>query len=111
MVAIQLQNSLSSALFFYLEGNDLFSRMLYIENGQLKEDAATGSASTCLQAYLLKYHTANLQITNQQGDAIGRPSKIYFNGQWDGVNFDIKIGGILNTSLKEPGKYKLINSY
>jgi trans-2,3-dihydro-3-hydroxyanthranilate isomerase len=79
--------------FFYLEGNDLYSRMLYIENGQLKEDAATGSASTCLQAYLLKYHAASLQITNQQGDAIGRPSKIYFNGQWDGVNFDIKIGG------------------
>ena len=79
--------------FFYLEGNDLFSRMLYIENGQLKEDAATGSASTCLQAYLLKYHAASLQITNQQGDAIGRPSKIYFNGQWDGFNFDIKIGG------------------
>ncbi len=79
--------------FFYLDGIDLFSRMLYVENGQLKEDAATGSASTCLQAFLLRYHASNLQIINQQGDFIGRPSKIYFNGKRNGEDFDIKIGG------------------
>lgn len=79
--------------FFCLDGSDLYSRMLYIENGQLKEDAATGSASTCLQAFLLRYHASNLQMVNQQGDSIGRPSKIYFNGKCDGDYFDIKIGG------------------
>jgi trans-2,3-dihydro-3-hydroxyanthranilate isomerase len=79
--------------FFYLDGIDLFSRMLYVEHGQLKEDAATGSASTCLQAFLLRYHSSNIQIVNQQGDFIGRPSKIYFNGKRNGEDFDIKIGG------------------
>ena len=79
--------------FFYLEGNDLYSRMLYIENGQLKEDAATGSASTCLQAFLLKYYSTDLKIINHQGDAIGRPSKIYFDGKSTKNDFEIKIGG------------------
>ena len=79
--------------FFYLEGNDLYSRMLYIENGQLKEDAATGSASTCLQAYLLRYYSSDLQLLNQQGDYIGRPSRIYFDGNCRNNNFEIKIGG------------------
>lgn len=79
--------------FFYLEDGNLFSRMLYLENNQLKEDAATGSASTCLQAFLLKYYRSDLQIINQQGDYIGRPSRIYFDGKWSQDHFEIKIGG------------------
>jgi trans-2,3-dihydro-3-hydroxyanthranilate isomerase len=79
--------------FFYLEDGNLFSRMLYLENNQLKEDAATGSASTCLQAYLLRYYSSNLQLINQQGDYIGRPSRIYFDGKWSQDHFEIKIGG------------------
>ena len=79
--------------FFYLEDGNLFSRMLYLENNQLKEDAATGSASTCLQAFLLKYYQSDLQIINQQGDYIGRPSRIYFDGKWSQDHFGIKIGG------------------
>lgn len=79
--------------FFCLEGGKLYSRMLYSENNQLKEDAATGSASTCLQAFLLKYYSSDLQIVNHQGDYIGRPSRIYFDGKWSQNNFDIKIGG------------------
>ncbi|MEY4962851.1 MAG: hypothetical protein RLZZ323_170 [Bacteroidota bacterium] len=79
--------------FFYLEDGNLFSRMLYLENNQLKEDAATGSASTCLQAYLLRYYSPDLQLINQQGDYIGRPSRIYFDGKWSLDHFEIKIGG------------------
>jgi trans-2,3-dihydro-3-hydroxyanthranilate isomerase len=82
------------ALYFYcFEQGKLYSRMLCIENNQLLEDAATGSASTCLQAYLLKYHSQEIKITNHQGDFINRPSRIYFDGELSVDIFDIKIGG------------------
>jgi trans-2,3-dihydro-3-hydroxyanthranilate isomerase len=79
--------------FFCFEEGNVYSRMLYFENNQLKEDAATGSASTCLQAFLLKYYSTDLKIINHQGDAIGRPSKIYFDGKSTKNDFEIKIGG------------------
>ncbi|CAM2834627.1 trans-2,3-dihydro-3-hydroxyanthranilate isomerase [Flavobacterium succinicans] len=79
--------------FYYLEGTKLFSRLLCIENNQLIEDAATGSASTCLQAFLLKYHLPAFEIINYQGEAIGRPSQIHFKGKLTDEEFDIQIGG------------------
>ncbi|MDI5949210.1 PhzF family phenazine biosynthesis protein [Flavobacterium yafengii] len=82
------------ALYFYcLEDDKLISRMLCIENNQLIEDAATGSASTCLQAFLLKYNAPEIQIINHQGDFINRSSQIYFDGKLTENHFDIKIGG------------------
>ena len=82
------------ALYFYcLEENKLISRMFCIENNQLVEDAATGSASTCLQAFLLKYLSPEIKIVNHQGDFINRPSQIYFDGKLSENHFDIKIGG------------------
>ncbi|MGQ7946798.1 PhzF family phenazine biosynthesis protein [Flavobacterium sp. WC2509] len=82
------------ALYFYcFDNGKLYSRMLCIENNQLLEDAATGSASTCLQAFLLKYHSTEIKMVNHQGDFINRPSQIYFDGELVGDNFDIKIGG------------------
>jgi trans-2,3-dihydro-3-hydroxyanthranilate isomerase len=79
--------------FYYLEDSKLFSRMLCVEHNQLVEDAATGSASTCLQAFLLKYHKPEFELTNYQGDYIGRPSQIYFKGKLTDNQFDIQIGG------------------
>lgn len=82
------------ALYFYcLEDAKLISRMLYVEENQLKEDAATGSASTCLQAFLLKYNAPEIQIINHQGDFINRFSQIYFDGKLTENHFVIKIGG------------------
>lgn len=82
------------ALYFYcFDQGKLLSRMLCIENNQLIEDAATGSASTCLQAFLLKYHSPEIKTINHQGDFINRPSQIYFDGKLSGDDFDIKIGG------------------
>ncbi|MEN2400997.1 PhzF family phenazine biosynthesis protein [Flavobacterium sp. MC2016-06] len=79
--------------FYYLEGLKLFSRMLCIEHNQLVEDAATGSASTCLQAFLLKYNKPEFELINYQGDYIGRPSQIHFKGKLIENQFDIQIGG------------------
>ena len=82
------------ALYFYcIEDEKLSSRMLCIENNHLIEDAATGSASTCLQAFLLKYYATKIQIINHQGDFINRPSQIYFDGKVTSNDFNINIGG------------------
>lgn len=82
------------ALYFYcFDNGKLISRMLYIENNQIMEDAATGSASTCLQAFLLKYHSTEIKMINYQGDFINRSSQIYFDGKLSENHFDIKIGG------------------
>jgi trans-2,3-dihydro-3-hydroxyanthranilate isomerase len=82
------------ALYFYcLEEKNLTSRMFCIEDNQLIEDAATGSASTCLQAFLLKYFSPEIHIINHQGDFINRSSQIYFDGKLKNDHFDIKIGG------------------
>jgi trans-2,3-dihydro-3-hydroxyanthranilate isomerase len=79
--------------FFCLEDQKLNSRMFCIENNQLVEDAATGSASSCLQAFLLKYHSSAINTINYQGDFINRPSEIYLNGIFSENHFDIRIGG------------------
>lgn len=82
------------ALYFYcMEDEKLSSRMLCIENNHLIEDAATGSASTCLQAFLLKYYATKIQIINHQGDFINRPSQIYFDGKVTSNDYNINIGG------------------
>jgi trans-2,3-dihydro-3-hydroxyanthranilate isomerase len=82
------------ALYFYsLEDTVLVSRMFCVENNQLIEDAATGSASSCLQAFLLKYYSTEIQTINHQGDFINRSSQIYFDGKVTKNYFDIKIGG------------------
>jgi trans-2,3-dihydro-3-hydroxyanthranilate isomerase len=82
------------ALYFYcFDEGKLYTRMFCIEKNQLIEDAATGSASTCLQAFLLKYHSPEIKLVNHQGDFINRPSQIYFDGKLSDSKFDIKIGG------------------
>jgi trans-2,3-dihydro-3-hydroxyanthranilate isomerase len=82
------------ALYFYCsEDTVLVSRMFCVENNQLTEDAATGSASSCLQAFLLKYYSTEIQTINHQGDFINRSSQIYFDGKVTKNYFDIKIGG------------------
>ncbi|SDW89407.1 PhzF family phenazine biosynthesis protein [Flavobacterium degerlachei] len=79
--------------FFSLENEILNTRMLCIENNQLIEDAATGSASTCLQAFLLKYHSTEIKMVNNQGEYINRKSQIFFEGKREENLFDINIGG------------------
>ena len=80
--------------FFCLEGEQLTSRMFCIENDQVIEDAATGSASTCLQAYLLKYHNNSIALINNQGEFINRSSQIHFDGRLENEVYDINIGGV-----------------
>lgn len=92
--------------FFSLENEVLTSRMLCIENNQLIEDAATGSASTCLQAFLLKYHTSEINMVNNQGECINRNSQIYFDGKREENLFEINIGG--ETQFVAQGEWEVV---
>ena len=78
----------------------------HIEHNQLIEDAATGSASTCLQAFLLHYHQPVISLINNQGESVHRPSQIYFNGKLENDHFDINIGGKVQFVAK--GEWELV---
>jgi trans-2,3-dihydro-3-hydroxyanthranilate isomerase len=81
--------------------------MLCVENNQLIEDAATGSASTCLQAFLLKYHAPDIQIINHQGRLHQQTVRIYFDGRTEN-DFDIK-WEVTQFIAKANGKFKKID--
>jgi trans-2,3-dihydro-3-hydroxyanthranilate isomerase len=75
----------------------VYSRMFAPQFGVL-EDAATGSASGPLGAYLVRYHlvagAAARQIVSLQGVAMGRPSRIHvaIEGTADAIT-SVKVGG------------------
>jgi trans-2,3-dihydro-3-hydroxyanthranilate isomerase len=73
--------------------------MLCIENNQLIEDAATGSASSCLQAFL-KYHTPVIEIINNQENLLIAFTNFF---QWKIIDghFDIKL--VENTTHRKRG--------
>lgn len=81
----------------YSPENQLNARMMLIENDVLREDAATGSANSCLLAYLLKNNylqSKKVTLRVEQGYEIARPSLIYLNGELkeDGTFF-LQVGG------------------
>jgi len=87
------------AFYFFCEDKNqiktrmIQARMLFVENKVLKEDAATGSAASCLLAYLLEYQKSEIETTIHQGEYINRPSKIYLKGKKENENYAIQIGG------------------
>jgi trans-2,3-dihydro-3-hydroxyanthranilate isomerase len=86
--------------FFCLE-DATCSRMLCIENNQLIEDAATGSASS-FASFSLKYHTPVIEIINNQENLLIGLHK-FFNGKLLDGHFDIKIGGKTQLIAKGSG--------
>jgi trans-2,3-dihydro-3-hydroxyanthranilate isomerase len=81
----------------YDSKNQLNARMILIENEVVREDAATGSANSCLLAYLLKnnyFDTKKINIKVEQGYEIYRPSLIYLEGELkENQVFELKVGG------------------
>jgi trans-2,3-dihydro-3-hydroxyanthranilate isomerase len=81
----------------YSAGHQLNARMLCLENGRMLEDAATGSASSCLLAYLLRNRPdlgASLRLQLEQGYEINRPSLIELEGTLMADNvYTLHIGG------------------
>ncbi|MFD0992403.1 PhzF family phenazine biosynthesis protein [Tenacibaculum geojense] len=91
-------NGLTTSLFFTCEEthesqNQYNTRMFLIENNNLIEDAATGSANGCFLAYLLKNQTSFINATVEQGFEMGRKSYIQLNGNIIDDTYQIKVGG------------------
>ena len=97
--AAQAYLARSDAKFFYCTtradgrfGADWHARMQFY-NG---EDPATGSASGCAIAYLVRHGLAasNQPIVFEQGIEMLRPSRIYVQAASDGVRIrDVRVGG------------------
>lgn len=81
----------------YSPDNQLNARMILIENEVVREDAATGSANSCLLAYLLKnnyFNSKKISLKVEQGYEIQRPSLIYLEGELnENQVFALKVGG------------------
>lgn len=73
--------------------NNFHARMFCYENGQIREDAATGSANSCLMAYLLK-NTDFKTGSVEQGYEMLRPSLIKIRGEIDeSETYKLQVGG------------------
>ncbi len=88
----------STSLFFftketYEKDNSYNTRMRLLENDQLSEDAATGSANGCFLAYLLKYENPKISAVVEQGFQVNRKSYIYLEGEFSNEKYAIHVGG------------------
>ncbi|MCU0392604.1 MAG: PhzF family phenazine biosynthesis protein [Thermoflexibacter sp.] len=81
----------------YSAENQINARMILPENGMVREDPATGSANSCLLAYLLKnnfFNAKHLNISVEQGYEIHRPSRLYLHGNLNEQGeYLLKVGG------------------
>ena len=101
---------LTTSLFFVTEEtvekqNNFNVRMFCIENEQLIEDAATGSANGCFLAYLLKNESSEISATTEQGFQMNRKSYINLDGKLKNDKYTLKIGGQVVDISK--GKWKI----
>lgn len=81
----------------YESNNQLNARMLCLERGRMVEDYATGSAASCLLAYLLKNQADEarpVRVRLEQGYEVGRPSLIELDGRVNNrQQYTLRIGG------------------
>lgn len=102
-------DGLTAAFFLYTtethaESNHLHARMFCLENDRIVEDAATGSANSCLLAYLLKYELPVIQKQVEQGYEMNRPSLIHIRGEMSAEQvFKLQVGG--KVQLVSQGKW------
>lgn len=101
---------LTTSLFFVTEetfekSNHFNARMFCIENGNLIEDAATGSANGCFLAYLLKNKSSEISAIVEQGFQMERKSYIHLDGVFKDNKYNLKIGGQVVDLSK--GKWKI----
>lgn len=79
----------------YEQHQDLSSRV-FVDYLGIPEDPATGSATGCLAAYLVKYRMfgrGQLEMTLGQGYEIGRPSELLLKSKFVGSEYEIYVGG------------------
>lgn len=79
----------------YEKQQDISSRV-FVPHLGIPEDPATGSATGCLAAYLLKnkvFDKTSLSLKVGQGYQIGRPSELSINASLKMQSYDINVGG------------------
>jgi trans-2,3-dihydro-3-hydroxyanthranilate isomerase len=79
----------------YEKHHDISSRV-FVDYLGIPEDPATGSATGCLAAYILKYNVFNnsqIELTVGQGYEINRQSELKIKAELKEGNFEINIGG------------------
>jgi len=79
----------------YNKNNQLHIRFFADALG-VPEDPATGSANGCLGGYLVKnryFGTPKIDIQNEQGIEINRPSLIHIKAEETGDSIDVYVGG------------------
>jgi trans-2,3-dihydro-3-hydroxyanthranilate isomerase len=79
----------------YNRENDMNVR-LFADAYGVPEDPATGSANSCLAAYLVKYRyfkSERIDIRVEQGYEIGRPSLLYLRAEDKDGQIDVSVGG------------------
>jgi trans-2,3-dihydro-3-hydroxyanthranilate isomerase len=79
----------------YEEHQDLSSRV-FVDYLGIPEDPATGSATGCLAAYLVKnrmFGVGQLKMVIGQGYEIGRPSQLLTKAEVKGKEYEIFVGG------------------
>lgn len=86
-------------LVFCPEGHetlqDLSSRV-FVDYYGIPEDPATGSATGCLAAWLVKYGmfgSGGIEMTIGQGYEMGRPSELFVNAAKKDGQYDLYVGG------------------
>lgn len=84
--------------------NHLHARMFCLENDKIVEDAATGSANSCLLAYLLKHELPMVHKLVEQGYEMKRPSLINIKGELNQEgHYKLQVGG--KVQLVAQGKW------
>lgn len=101
---------LTTSLFFVTDetfdkSNSFNARMFCLENGNLIEDAATGSANGCFLAYLLKNKSTKISAIVEQGFQMGRKSYIHLDGKIKNNKYSLKVSGQVVDISK--GKWKI----
>ena len=79
----------------YSHENDMNVRF-FADYFGIAEDPATGSANSCLAAYLVKHRyfgKNKIDIRVEQGYEIGRPSLLYLKAEEKGGKIDVSVGG------------------
>lgn len=91
-------SGLTTSLFFVTKEtvekqNQYHTRMFVLEGDAIWEDAATGSASGCFLAYLLKHDNQSQSAIVEQGYEMGRKSILYLGGTLKENEYTLKVGG------------------
>lgn len=82
------------AIFCYVRQGDQINARMFAPLNNIPEDPATGSACAALGAYLSSIESRSLNLTIDQGIAMGRPSRIDVRTEFaDGKCVSVTIGG------------------